>query len=75
MSEERLQSIERSIERNCEAIENIRTNHLEHLKRDTDTLKGDMVEVKTDLKWLKKTYWIVVSASVGSLIAALINLI
>ena len=67
--------IKEAISRNCKAIENIRDNHLAHLKTDVDGLKGDMREVKTDLKWLKKFFFIVAGASIGSLVASVINLI
>ena len=73
--EERLKSIEKSIDRNCVAIENLKNNHLKHLKDDVGDLKIGMVEVKTDLKWLKKFFFIVAGASIGSLIAGVINLI
>jgi len=38
-------------------------------------LKVDMAEVKNNVDWLKRTYWIVVAASIGSLVAAVFNII
>lgn len=35
----------------------------------------ELAVVKTDVSWLKRHYWIVVTASVGALIGALINLV
>ena len=32
-------------------------------------------DVRSDVRWLVKTYWIVLSASVGSLISAVLSLI
>ena len=31
--------------------------------------------IKTDLDWIKKTYWIITTASIGALIAGLFNLL
>lgn len=38
-------------------------------------IKVDLAKVKQDVCWLKKSYWVVVVASVGGLIGAIINLI
>lgn len=38
-------------------------------------VKLDVTEVKTDVAWLKKTYWVVVSASLGAVIVGVINLL
>lgn len=51
-----------------EAIDDIRSNHLFHIEKDIS-------EMKTDISWLKKNHWIVMTASVGGLIGALINLL
>ena len=51
-----------------EAIDDIKINHLTHLSID-------MAETKTNVAWLKKNHFIIMSASVGALIAALINLL
>ena len=69
-----LSTIEKTVERNSKAIDTIKDNHLVHIGDDINGLKTGMVEVKTDLKWLKKTYWLVAGASIGSLVAAVINL-
>ena len=49
------------------SVDEIKNNHLEHLQKDVTCLK-------TDMTWLKKFFWIVATASVGSLVAGLINL-
>ena len=43
----------------------------EHYSKFND----EMGEVRTDVKWLKQNHWIVVSASVGAFITAVINVI
>lgn len=50
-----------------EHVENIRDNHLH-------TLQGDMNVVKTDIDWIKRWLWVVITASTGSIIASLISL-
>jgi len=57
------------------SIEGIKTNHLAHVQKDVAELKDKMVGVRTDLIWLKKFFWIVTTASIGSLVAGVINLI
>ena len=49
-------------------IKNLKENHLAHL--DTK-----LTEIDTNQTWLMKTYWVVVSAAVGSFIAAIISAI
>jgi len=49
-------------------VKEIKENHLPHL-----SLK--LVKIGTDVDWLKKFFWIVSVASIGSLITALFNLI
>ena len=39
------------------------------------TTNGELAKIKTDVCWLKKFFWVVVVASVGGLIGALINLL
>jgi len=33
------------------------------------------IEVKTDVKWLKKNYWIIAGAAGGGLVAGILNLL
>lgn len=49
-------------------VKNIRDNHLAHLA-------VDMTSTKTNVEWLLKYHWIIATASIGGLIAGLINLI
>ena len=61
MQDERLDRVEK-------AVNEIKDNHLVHLQTD-------MTKVGTDVDWLKRFFWVIATASVGGLIAALINLI
>ena len=49
--------------------------HIEVINGELGDVKTKLAKVSTDVSWLKKTYWIVVSASVGALIAGLINIL
>lgn len=61
IQDERLDRVEK-------AVNEIKDNHLVHLQTD-------MTKVGTDVDWLKRFFWVIATASVGGLIAALINLI
>ena len=50
-----------------EDIKEIKENHLAHIQTD-------ITRLATNQEWLLKTYWIVVTASMGGLIAGLFNL-
>jgi len=48
----------------------------EHIKIINDELgyvKNKMTEIKTDVAWLKKFFWIIATASIASLIAQLMK--
>ena len=49
--------------------------HIETINNEMGEIKVDLAKVKTDVCWLKRNYWIVVTASVGGLIGAIINLL
>ena len=61
IQDERLDRVEK-------AVNEIKDNHLVHLQTD-------ITKVGTDVDWLKRFFWVIATASVGGLIAALINLI
>jgi len=50
-------------------------DHIETTNKELGQVQTDVAKVKTDVAWLKRTYWVVVSASVGGLIAGVINLL
>lgn len=61
LQDERLDRVEK-------AVNEIKDNHLVHLQTD-------LTKVGTDVDWLKRFFWVIATASIGGLIAALINLI
>ncbi len=61
MQDQRLDRVEKT-------VNEIRDNHLVHLQTD-------ITKVSTDVDWLKRFFWVIATASVGGLIAALINLL
>jgi hypothetical protein len=61
LQDERLERLEKT-------VNEIKDNHLVHLQTD-------MTKVGTDVDWLKRFFWVIATASIGGLIAALINLL
>ncbi|OGI35673.1 MAG: hypothetical protein A2283_11715 [Lentisphaerae bacterium RIFOXYA12_FULL_48_11] len=61
MQDKRLDNLEKN-------ITEIKNNHLPHIDMK-------LTQVGTDVDWLKRFFWIVATASIGGLIAALLNLI
>ena len=61
MQDERLDRVEK-------VVNEIKDNHLVHLQTN-------MTKVSTDVDWLKRFFWVLATASIGGLIAALINLL
>jgi len=57
-----------------EDIQSIR-KHIKILNEEMGGLEKAQIEMKTDLKWIKKTYWVIFTASIGALIAGIINLL
>ena len=51
-----------------EEIRDLKDNHLPHIQ-------NELTEVKTNVEWLMKFFWIIATASIGSLIASIMNLI
>jgi hypothetical protein len=61
IQDERLDRVEK-------AVIEIKDNHLVHLHTN-------LTKVGTDVDWLKRFFWIIATASIGGLIAAIINLL
>jgi len=55
-------------------IENIEES-VKVLNHNSTIMKEDLAEVKTDVSWLKRFFWIIATASIGSLVGILIQLI
>ena len=49
--------------------------HIETTNKEMGDVKIDLAQVKSDVCWLKKSYWIIATASIGGLVAAVINLL
>jgi len=60
---------------NKDSIKSIKDNHLHHIEKDMSSLQGHLKEIKTDVDWLKRTYWLVAGSSIGGLVTGLFNLI
>lgn len=61
LQDERLQRLENT-------VNDIKDNHLAHIQTD-------LTKVGTDVDWLKRFFWIIATASIGGLVAAIINLL
>ncbi len=61
IQDERLNRVEKS-------VNEIKDNHLVHIQTD-------LTKVSTDVDWLKRFFWLVATASIGGLIAAVLNLL
>ena len=48
--------------------------HIINFNQEMGDVKVDLAKVRTDVSWLKRNYWIIATASIGGLIAALINI-
>lgn len=64
--EERFDFVGRNIELLRKDVDNIKDNHLQHIQMSITNLSVDVGSVKSDLDWLKKSHWVVVSSSIGS---------
>lgn len=61
----------------------IQDKRLDNLEKDvaeikthvTNHLSTKLTEVGTDVDWLKRFFWIVATASIGGLIAAVLNIL
>lgn len=49
-------------------VNEIKDNHLVHIQTD-------LTKLSTDVDWLKRFFWIIATASIGGLIAAILNLL
>ena len=53
-------------------IEKIKENHLAHIQASMHAMQEDITVVTTDVTWLKRFFFIVATASVGSLVTGLL---
>jgi len=52
-------------------IQELRTNVYKHV----ETSNREMGEIQTDVAWLKKTYWVVASASISAAVGSFISIV
>jgi len=57
------------------SVTDIKDNHLSHLGKNVTEIKVNMAKNTTDTDWLKRFFFIIAGASIGSLIAAILNLV
>jgi hypothetical protein len=53
----------------------IKENHLAHIQESVANIEKGVSKNKVDLEWLKKFFWIIATAAIGGLIAAILNLL
>lgn len=58
-----------------EIVMEIKDNHLAHLKDDISETKEMLIANKTNVDWLMKFFWVVITSSVGALIVGIFNLL
>ena len=68
MQDDRLDRLEKKIDDAQECLTEIRENHFVHLS-------AAVTKVTNDVEWLSRFFWIVATASVGGLIAGVMNLV
>ena len=50
-------------------------HHIEVSNKEMGELRDGINEVKTDVAWLKKFFWIVATSSVGAVVTGIINIL
>ena len=62
-------------ERRLENIEIQTTNHISDIKKDVSCIRQAVIKTGTDVTWLKKFFWLIMSTSTGAILVALFGLI
>ena len=55
------------------SIDKIRDNHLAHIQESMGRLQIDSSSLTSDVAWLKKFFWVIATASMGSLITVIVG--
>jgi len=50
-------------------------DHSGTLTKEMGNIKIDMTQMKNDISWIKQFFWIITTATIGSLVANLMNLL
>ena len=58
-----------------EKLDIIKDNHLAHIQEDIADQTSKLATNTTNTEWLMKYHWIVATASIGALVASVINLL
>lgn len=56
-------------------LETIKNNHLAHIEKNITDINLNNKEMKTDLAWLLKFFWLIMGSSIGALVTSVFNLI
>ena len=56
-------------------FKDFKNNDFANLKKDFNIFARDLIKVATDVAWLKKSYWIIFTASVGTFLSMISGLI
>lgn len=62
------------IKTNRERIEKVE-RHIETTNKEMGEVRDSLAKVVNDVSWLKQYFWVVVTSSVGALVAAIINIV
>ena len=63
------------LERDKEKLKEDFYRHMSRFNGEMGDVRMTVGEIKTDVDWLKKTYWIVATSAVGALVVGLLNLL
>lgn len=74
IQDERIEAIKKSIKVLNDHSGEL-TDSMAKINVDISEIKIGMASTKTDINWIKKSYFIIYAASVGALITGLINLL
>ncbi len=47
--------------------------HIETVNHELGDIKVNVAKISNDVCWLKRTYWIICTATIGTLVAVLLN--
>jgi len=63
------------VKEDISAINSNLNNHINSLTEKVDLIKGKTDTISNDMEWIKKFFWVIATATIGSLVGAIINLI
>lgn len=66
---------EKKFEQITTILDKIKDNHLAHMEKNMSEMNSSYTEMKTNLSWLLKFFWLIMASSVGALVTSVFNLI